>query len=172
MINSPFGDGTRSWVRIVNGINKYVTEMSEETQIEDIGESTEKPVAQARPKQTPSSTFSSTTIPVPYHERKRIDVEPGRFDKSFLEVSKLIRLLRHDDTVPREDDGAVKFQDLASIFRSEFTPSSHWTIRTWRSFLQRRGGIKKRFQYCVDPSSPETLSVPSGNSRTFWRKTH
>ena len=23
----------------------------------------------------------------------------------------MIRLLRHDDTVPREDDGAVKFQD-------------------------------------------------------------
>ena len=39
-INSLFGDGTRSWVRIVNGTNKYVTEMSEETHIEDIGEST------------------------------------------------------------------------------------------------------------------------------------
>ena len=37
MINSPFGDGTRSWVGIVNGINKYVTEMSEETHIENIG---------------------------------------------------------------------------------------------------------------------------------------
>ena len=40
MINCLFGDGTRSWVRIVNGRNKYVTEMSEETHIEDIGEST------------------------------------------------------------------------------------------------------------------------------------
>ena len=50
MINSIFGDGTRSWVRIVNGINKYVTEMSEETHIEDIGESTGKPVVKARPK--------------------------------------------------------------------------------------------------------------------------
>ena len=27
MINSLFGDGTRSWIRIVNGIDKYVTEM-------------------------------------------------------------------------------------------------------------------------------------------------
>ena len=40
MINCLFGDGTRSWVRIVNGRNKFVTEMSEETHIEDIGEST------------------------------------------------------------------------------------------------------------------------------------
>ena len=53
MINCLFGDGTRSWVRIVNRINKYVTEMSEETHIEYIGESTVKPVAKARPKQTP-----------------------------------------------------------------------------------------------------------------------
>ena len=29
MINSSFGDGTRSWVMIVNGMNKYVTEMTE-----------------------------------------------------------------------------------------------------------------------------------------------
>ena len=47
MINSLFGDGTRSWVTIVNGRNKCVTEMSEETHIEDIREKTEKPVAKA-----------------------------------------------------------------------------------------------------------------------------
>ena len=52
MINSPLGDGTRSWVRIVNGIIKYVTEISEEIHIEDIGESAVKPVVKARPKQT------------------------------------------------------------------------------------------------------------------------
>ena len=45
------------------------------------GASTEKPVAKARPTQTPSSMLSSTMIPVPYHERKWIDAEPGRFDK-------------------------------------------------------------------------------------------
>ena len=114
MIGSPFGDNTRSWVRIVNGMNKYVTEMSEETHIEYIGESAGKPVAKARPKQTPSSMLSSTTVPVPYHERKWIDVEPGRSERGCLEVSKLmIRLLRHDDTVPREDNETIKFQDLA-----------------------------------------------------------
>ena len=82
MINSPFADGTPSWMRVVNGINKYVTEMSEETHIEDIGASRRKPVSKARPKQTPSSTLSSTAIPLPCHERKWIGVEPARFDKS------------------------------------------------------------------------------------------
>ena len=69
----------------------------------------------------------------------------------------MIRLLRHDDSVNREDDGAVKFEDLASIFRSRIMSFSHWSIRTCLSFLQRGGGIKKRFRCCVDPSSPETF---------------
>ena len=64
----------------------------------------------------------------------------------------MIRLLRHDDSASREEDGAVKFEDLAPI-----VPSSHWSIRTWLNFLQRGGGIKKRFQFCVDPNSPETF---------------
>ena len=42
MINSLLGDGTRSWVRIVSGISKYVTEMSEETHIENIEECTSR----------------------------------------------------------------------------------------------------------------------------------
>ena len=141
----------------MNGINHYVTEMSEETHVESIGErSTGKPVAKARPQQTSNSTLSSVSIL--YHERKCIDVEPATFDQNCLEVSKLmIRLLRHDDSANREDDGAVKFEDLASISRSRTVSSSHWSIRTWLSFLQRRGAIKKRFQYCVDTSSLETF---------------
>ena len=36
MIQSLLGDGTCSWVMIVNGTNKYVTEMTEETQDDHI----------------------------------------------------------------------------------------------------------------------------------------
>ena len=96
-IESPLGDKTFSWVRIVTGINKYVTETSEEIHIESVGEkSTGKPVAKARPRRTSSLTLSLVSIP--YRERKWIVAEPRRFDKSFLEVSKLmISLLRHYD---------------------------------------------------------------------------
>ena len=47
---------------IVNGINKYVTEMSEETQenrTDDIGDGTGKPVAKARPKHTKADVLFS-----------------------------------------------------------------------------------------------------------------
>ena len=61
MIESLFGDRTCSWVRIVNGINKHATEMSEETHVERIGEkSTGKPVAKAGP---PNSTLSVYSVP-------------------------------------------------------------------------------------------------------------
>ena len=39
-------------------------------------------------------------------------MEPGLFDE--------IKLLRYDDTVLREADGTVKFQDVASGYRSSF----------------------------------------------------
>ena len=85
-----------------------------------------------------------------------IDVEPRTFDRKCLEVSKLmIRLLRHDDTVHREEDGAVRFEVLASLFRSRNASTSHCSIRTWLSFLQRGSGVKKRFQYRVNPNSTE-----------------
>ena len=88
---------------------------------------------------------------LPYDQRGWIDVEPCPFDKSCFEVSqKMIRLLRHDSSVTREEDGAVEFRILAQMFRSESTCSPHW-IRAWPNYLQKGGGLKKRFLYCVDP---------------------
>ena len=142
MIQSLLNDGTCSWVKIVNGINKYVTEMTEETQddhIDHIGESTRKLVAKERPKQTSTPTTSSTTT-LPYDQRDWIDVAPSPFDKSCFEVSKkLIRELRHDPSVLREEDGAVEFRILAQMFRSEFTSSQHWSFRAWLNYLQKGG---------------------------------
>ena len=76
MFNFFFGDGTCSWVMLVNGKNKCVTEMSGETKekrTDDIGDSTGKPVAKARPKQRPRPTSPSPTVTFPYHQRKWIN---------------------------------------------------------------------------------------------------
>ena len=66
-------------------------------------------------------------------------------------------LLRHDPSVLREEDGAVQFKILAPMFASRFTSSPHLLIRTLLSCLQRGSGPKKRFQYCLDPYSAETI---------------
>ena len=76
MIESLSGEKTSSWVRNVNGINKNVMEMSEETHVERIGEKRAgKLVARARPRPTSNSTLS--LVSVPYRERKWMDVDPG-----------------------------------------------------------------------------------------------
>ena len=138
MIDSLFGDGTCSWVMILNVINKHVTEMTEETQedhVENIGDSTEKLVANARPKQHINDDDIFSNGYVTFHQREWIDVEPGQYDKSCFEVSKkMIRLLRHDPSVLREQNGAVEFRIL------KFTSSQYWSIRTWLNYLQKGGG--------------------------------
>ena len=47
---------------------------------------------------------------IPMHERKWIDIEPSEPTLAAYDVSKkVISLLRHNQTVQREDDGAIQF---------------------------------------------------------------
>ena len=77
--------------------------------------------------------------------------------KAVSKCQKIIRLLRCDPSVLREEDGAVEFRILAPMSRSEFTSSQRWSIRTWLNYLQKGGGSKKRFQCCVDPHAADTI---------------
>ena len=131
---------------VVNGVNNHVTETSEEILVVSVENGgTGKPVAKAKPR--PKPTFTLILVSIPYRERKWIDVDPGKFMQGCCAVSKLmIRLLRHDDTVHREDDGAVRFDDLAEKFKEKFDGASQWPINDWISFLAKGGGPKKRFQ--------------------------
>ena len=161
-INPFFGDVSQSWVMIGNGLNKYVTEMSEEIQADRndaIETSARRLAAKARPKQTslPMSSFPRVTISFPM--REWVDVESGEYDQNSFDVAKkMTRLLKRDPSVLREDDGAVKFKIMASMFPSELASSLHLSIRTRPSYLQRGGGPKKRFQYCVAPLHADTIS--------------
>ena len=47
---------------------------------------------------------------IPMNERKWIDIEPSEQSLKAYEVSKkVISLLRHNQTVQREEDGAIQF---------------------------------------------------------------
>ena len=73
-VPSLFQDDTASWVRIVNGVDRYVTESMPTAKEEDIA--SEKPIAKARPRQKPTVTLTSVSIPV--LERKWIDIQTQR----------------------------------------------------------------------------------------------
>ena len=135
MVESLFRDGTASWVRIVNGVDKYVTETTETTPTGNVERrSSGKLVAKARPQLKPAVTLSPISIPL--CERKWIDINPERFHQDCFTVSKAtIRLLRHHPSIPGEDDGAVRFDEIMKEFKAKFDGVSQWSINDWMSFL-------------------------------------
>ena len=86
MIESLFRDRTVSWVRVVNEINKYVTETSEEIPVQSIDlVRTGKPVAKAEPRPKPAATLSPVSLPI--REIKWIDINPASFNEGCFAVS-------------------------------------------------------------------------------------
>ena len=60
-------------------------------------------------------------LKIPHRERKWIDINPERFRQDCFAVSKfMIRLLRHDQSISREDDGAVRFDDIMDEVKKKF----------------------------------------------------
>ena len=81
----------------------------------------------------------------------------GSATKAVSKCQKMTRLLRHDLTVLPEEDGAVEYRILAPMSHTRFTSSPYWSIRTWLSYFQKGSGLKKRFQFCADPYSADTI---------------
>ena len=122
-------DNTQSWVRISHGSNKFVidsnnndTENPEdlpEEQASQLNVFAARSKAKAKPQRREPANYSPSIIPM--NERKWIDIEPGNYSLSAYEVSKkVIHLLRHSQTVQREEDGAVQFWRIKTIFRINF----------------------------------------------------
>ena len=140
-IPSLFEDNTASWVRIVNGVDKYVTESMLTKKKEVIA--SRKPIAKARPRQ--KCTVTLTSVPVPVLERKWIDIETQRSQHhKCYEVSKaMTRLLRHDQSVPRGSDGAIHDSDIIEECRKQkFDDASQWLLEDWISTLSKGGVVK------------------------------
>ena len=87
------------------------------------------------------------------NEKKWIDIEPAEPSLSAYEVSKkVINLLRHNQTVQREDDGAVQFWRIKFHLRNQFPHNHFWSDDRWKVCLAAGGGSKRSFQYCSDIS--------------------
>ena len=168
-VPSLFEDNTASWLRIVSGVDKYVTESMLTKEEEDIASG--KPIAKARPREKPTVTLTSISIPV--LERKWIDIETKRSnDQKCYRVSRAItRLLRHDQSVPRGSDGAIHHSDIVEECRKKKSDdASQWLLEDWISKLAKGGGAKKRFQYCLNPNSSNQFLYLRAIQEHFRRK--
>ena len=170
-IESVNKDNSHSWVRTSHGLNKLVTDLSnnkeddnneQETsvmQFEDFALKTNalafasRSKAKAKPRRRTSANSSTRTIPI----GERTDIEPEDDSPIAYPVSKQLGTLLRHGSLPREDDGAIEFCRLKDFLRNEFEHSQHWSDDMWKNKMAGGGGNKNRFQYCTDPSGQEIL---------------
>ena len=155
-------DNSQSWVRISYGTMKYVidsnhnnTEILADPHEDQAPQTSIKVIAarsKAKAKPQQSEPVDTPTI-IPMHERKWIDIEPSEPTLAAYDVSKkVISLLRHKQTVQREEDGAIQFYRIKFHLRNQFSQVQHWSDERWKACLAAGGGSKRRYQYCSDDS--------------------
>ena len=169
-------NNTHSWVRISHGSNKFVmdsnnndTEVPEDLPEEQASQLKVKDFAarskaKAKPQRREPVDYSPSIIPM--DERKWNYIEAGNSSLSAYEVSKkVINLLRHSQTVQREDDGADQFWRIKNYLQSQFPQIPYWSDNRWKACWAAGGGAKRRYQYCSDDSG--TICLFPSSSRTF-----
>ena len=88
---------------------------------------------------------------LPLRERRWIDIEPSKQDLASYDLSKkVINLLRHNQTLQREDDGAIQFCKIKFHLRNRHSQIQNWSDDRWKACLAAGGGSKRRYQYCSD----------------------
>ena len=158
-IQSMKEDNSHSWVRIsygtiryVNNYIKYNTQNLASPQEEETEPaSSEVIAARSKAKAKPQPRESSGTTTIPFHERIWIDIVPSKQDFDSHNLSKrVINLLRHNQKVNREQDGAVQFYKIIFHLRDYSLPIQNWSDNRWLACLAAGGGPKRRYQYCSD----------------------
>ena len=117
-IESVNQDNSQSWVRISYGTIKYVidsiqdnTELPADPHEDQTSQTSVKVIAaRSKAKEKPQKReVVDTPSIIPMHERRWIDIEPSEQNLASYDLSKkVINLLRHNQTLQREDDGAIE----------------------------------------------------------------
>ena len=148
-------DMSQSWVRVSHGSNKFVIDSNHNnTEIPaDLPEEQTSQLivkyfaarsnAKAKPQRRELVDLPSI---IPMNERKWIDIQPGDSSLSAYEISKkVINLLRHSQTVHREDDGAVQFWKIRNYLRNQFPQRQlgHTIVgrHAWQQEEEQQGDI-------------------------------
>ena len=158
-IQSVNKDNSHSWVRISYGTVRYVndyikhdTQSLAHTQEEEyVPTSSGVVAARSKAKAKPQPRESTGTTTIPLSERVWIDIEPSKQDLESYNLSKkVINLLRHNQKLHREEDGAIQFYKIKFHLRDHHLQIQSWSDDRWIACLAAGGGSKRRYQYCSD----------------------
>ena len=174
-IRSLSEENSQSWVRISHGSNKFVIDSNfNNTEVPaDLPEEQESQLnvkvfaarskAKAKPQRREPVDLPSI---IPMNERKWIDIEPEESSLSAYEISKkVIHLLRHCQTVQREDDGAVQFWRIKNFLQNQIPQVPFWSDDRWKACLAAGGGVALQGhsgRNFIDPSSQDNVIIQSG----------
>ena len=137
---------------IVNDSIEDNTENLADTQEEESVQTSSSVVAaRSKAKAKPQPREASGTTTIPSNERVWIDIEPSKPDLESYNLSKkFINLLRHNQKLHREEDGAIQFYKIKFHLRDYPLPIQNWSDDRWKACLAAGGGSKRRYQYCSD----------------------
>ena len=178
-IQSVNEDNSHSWVRISHGTVRYVNNyiksdmqsLADPQQEEDVPTSSGVVAARSKAKAKPQPRESTGTTTIPLSERVWIDIEPSKPDLESYNLSKkVINLLRHNQKLHREEDGAIQFYKIKFHLRDFHLPIQNWSDDRWLACLAAGGGPKRRYQYCSDYLGANYVSPCS--SMSFWGQSH
>ena len=159
-------DNSHSWVRISYGTVRYVNNyIKYDTQNlpspheeEDVPASSEVVAARSKGKAKPQPRESTGTTTIPLSERVWIDIVTSKQDLDSHNLSKkVINLLRHNQKLHREQDGAIQFYKIKFHLRDYSLPIQNWSDNRRLACLAASGGPKRRYQYCSDSFSGDSI---------------
>ena len=70
--------------------------------------------------------------------------------ESYNLSKKVVNLLRHNQKLHREEDGAIQFYKIKFHLRDHHLQIQNWSDDRWIACLAAGGGSKRRYQYCSD----------------------
>ena len=158
-IESVNKDNSHSWVRISYGTVKYVNDsikddtesLADPQEEEDVPTSSGVVATRSKAKAKPQPRESIGTTTIPLSERIWIDIEPSKQDLESYNLSKkVVNLLRHNQKLHREEDGAIQFYKIKFHLRDHHPQIQNWSDDRWIACLAAGGGPKRRYQYCSD----------------------
>ena len=102
-------------------------------------------------------------------QRQWIDVEPVAHDSKSSEVAREMNTLLRQGSLPGEEDGAIEFRRLKSMFASRFATSPYWSDPLCTRHLERRRSQKEIPVLC-STAFTRYNSPPSSNPRSCRRE--
>ena len=99
-----------------------------------------------------SIQFKTTQKFLQIHKKIKCHKQASRLLQPDQTQKQVISLLRHNQTLQREKDGAIEFFRIKFYLRSLSSQVQHWSGDRWKACLAAGGDSKRRYQYCSDNS--------------------